>query len=292
MAKEAPEIDLTKVKNIEAVETVEPGFEEKIIEPAKRNKTSKFDFTEPEKLPLPSGGRLYGEITTDEDVLNGYISMYPMGMKEEEILSTSRFLKNGTATRIILDRCIASNIQAKDLLLFDSNFLMFYLRKISYGDEYKFEIQCTNTMCERKFNHTVNISELSFEELPEDIAEPIVVELPKSKYTVKLTLPRLFHSEEILLKNANRKKATSDADSRLRDNIMITTLEVLDTEKNPIDKRDWEEFFEALPGLDTAELREKTTFSTGVDTLDNVVCPYCETDYSGTIPMGPEFFRF
>ena len=71
-----------------------------------------------------------------------------------------------------------------------------------------------------------------------------------------------------------------------------TTVDILDENEESIDKRDWEDFYEALPGMDTAELRDRTTFSTGVDSLKEVVCPYCETDYSGTIPMGPEFFRF
>jgi len=218
--------------------------------------------------------------------------MFPMGMKEEEILSTPRFLKSGTATRAILDRCISSNISAKDILLFDSNFLMFYLRKISYGDEYEFELKCSNSICEKKFIHKVDISKLTFEELPNTVKEPIEVILPKSGYTVKVVLPRLYHSEEITLKNSNRKKTTEDSEKRMLDNLILTTVEIIDVNGEEIDSRDWEDFYEALPGMDTAALRDATSFSTGVDTLDNVVCPYCETDFSGSIPMGPEFFRF
>ena len=286
-----PKIDLSKIKNVDAANKVEPGFE-KIVKAAKKRGTGKFQFTEPELIPLPSGGRLYSNVTTDEDILKGFIRMFPMGMKEEEILSTPRFLRTGSATRAILDRTIASDFRAKDLLLFDSNFLMFYLRKISYGDEYKFEIKCANNVCEKTFEHTVNITELTFEELPDDVKEPIEINLPRSKYTVMVSLPRLFNSEEIVARESNRKKSTTDTEKRLLDNLLITTLEILDDKKNPVPEKDWEEFYEALPGMDTAELRSKTTFSTGVDNLKGVACPYCETDYSGSIPMGPEFFRF
>jgi len=147
-------------------------------------------------------------------------------------------------------------------------------------------------MCEKKFDHEVKISELNFEELPEDVKEPIKVKLPKSKYTVHLILPRLYHSEEINYRYSNRKKSTNDEDKRSIDNFMVTTVKVLDDKSDEIDKKDWEEFFEALPGMDTAELREATDFSTGVDTLKDIECPYCSTDYSGTIPIGIEFFRF
>lgn len=286
------QIDLSKIKNIDAAEAVEPGFSEKVVKPARRKRSGKFDFAAAELIPLPSGGRLYESVTDEKQILKGFIEMYPMTIKEEEILSTPRFIKTGSATRMILERCIASNIDAKDLLLFDSNFLLFYLRKISYGDKYKFEITCSNPICERKFTHEVDISKLVFEDLPKTVKEPITIKLPVSKFTVKTILPRLYHSEEIFMRNQNRKKSSTDEDKRMLDNLIVTTLEVLDKSGEEVRKSDWEEFYESLTGIDSGTLREKTTFSTGVDELKGVICPYCDADYSGTIPIGPEFFRF
>ena len=283
------EIDLSKIQNLDAVKTVDKEFE-KIID-KKSDRKGKFQFAEAELIPLPSRGILYHNITKDTDILKGFIRMYPMTMKEEEILSTPRFLKTGSATRMIMERCIASDIDAKDILLFDSNFLMFYLRKISYGEEYEFPIVCSNTMCEKKFIHKINISNLRFEELP-DIKEPIKIELPVSKYSVECILPRLYHSEEIFMRDSKRKKSTVDKDRRLVDNLIVTTISIKDEKKKEIPTSDWEEFFEALPGKDTGTLREKTEFRTGVDELEGIECPYCSSEYSGTIPIGPEFFRF
>lgn len=291
-APKVEEIDLTKISNLNAIKKVEPTFEKQVLEPAKRGKIKKFTFAEPELVPLPSKGRLYSNVTNDEDISRGFIKMFPMTMKEEEILSTTRFIKSGSATRMILDRTIASKIEAKDILIFDSNFLMFHLRRLSYGDEYNFTITCDNTICEKKFEYKVKISELVFEELPDEVEEPIVIKLPYSKYTVKTILPRLFHSEELSSRNSNRVKKSDEEDKRLIDNLLVTTVEILDTAGSKIDKRDWEEFFESIPGIDAAELRQKTSFSTGVDTLKGVICPYCESDYSGSIPIGVEFFRF
>lgn len=289
--QDIPEIDLSKIKNIEAADAAEPGFEEKVRK-SKGKKKGKFQFIEPELVPLPSKGRLYKDVTNDPDIRKGFIRMYPMTIKEEEILSTPRFIKTGSATRMIIDRCLASDIEAKDLLLFDSNFLLFYLRKISYGDEYKFDLTCANRACEQKFVHKVDISNLAFEELPNTVKEPIVVELPYSKFTIKTMLPRLYNSEEIFMRNRNRKKGSEEEDKRMLDNFLVTALEVLDEDKELIDERDWEEFFEALPGIDSAEIRDNTTFDTGIDDIKGVVCPYCDTEYAGTIPLGPEFFRF
>ena len=274
-APAAPKIDMSKIANVPQ---------------AQKKKKGKFDFREAEITPLPSGGRLYKSVTPDTNVLNGQIELYPMTVKDEEILSTSRFLQSGVATRMVIDNCLASNIDAKDILLFDSNYLLFFLRGISYGDDYTFTLKCPS--CKKEFKHTVKISELKFKELPEDVAEPITVELPKCKYKVSFILPRLAHSEEIYNRNRNREKTTADSDKRVVDNLIVTTISIKDPEGNEVPMGDWEEFYEALLGMDRAELSEKADFSTGVDSLEDVACPYCEADYSGTIPIGVDFFRF
>lgn len=285
----APGIDFDSIANQEAIDkTGTAGF--KKPSSAKRKK-GRFNFVEPELIKIPSEGRLYTNIE-DEDIKGGFIRMYPMTVKEEEILSTQRFLKSGVATRMVIDNCIASNIEAKDILLFDSNYLLFYLRSISYGDDYKFTLKCANSICEKEFDHTVKISELTFNELPEEVKEPIIIPLPRSKYTVSVVLPRLYHSEEIYKRNLNRKKSTSDSDQRLVDNLMATTVSIKDNEGEKLDSRYWEEFYEALPTIDRAELKDKTEFSTGIDEVEGIECPYCGTDYSGTIPIGVDFFRF
>lgn len=293
----APTIDLSKIQNLAAIE----GKGDDTIDQAqratgqtfiKKGRKSKFNFVQPEKIPLPSGGAIYAPVTDDPDILNGFIYMYPMTVKEEEILSTSRFLKSGAATRMVIDNCIASDIDAKDILLFDSNFLLFHLRAISYGNDYKFSLKCSNSGCEKEFDHTVIIDELQFEELPKDTVEPFVTKLPKTGYTVEAILPRLFHSEQIYQKNLKKKKSTADADTRMVDNMLSTITSIKDPEGNEVGRGDWEDFLEAIPGMDRAALKEASDFSTGVDSLDDVECPFCNQDYSGTIPIGTDFFRF
>ena len=286
------EIDLSTVNNLEAASKKDKGLKEVVSKKEKSRKDGRFNFSEAELVPLPSKGSLYKEVTEDEDVLGGFIRLYPMTTKEEEILSTQRHLRTGASTRLILQNCIDSAIDAKDILVFDSNFLLFYLRKISYGDEYEFEIASTEDTLRRKFTHKINISELRFEELDDEVKEPIVVTLPRSKYTVECVLPRMYHIEEIYKMNARREKKSDISDKRLLDNLMVTTVRILDDKKKEVPSKYWEEFYEALPGMDIAELREKTKFDTGVDEIKGIVCPYTDREMDITIPMGPEFFRF
>lgn len=289
------EIDLSAVSNFDAAAKKDRGLEE--VAAAKKaskpkRKDGRFNFSEAELVPLPSKGQLYKKVTDDEDILGGFIKLYPMTTKEEEILSTQRHLRTGASTRLILQNCIDSAIDAKDILVFDSNFLLFYLRKISYGDEYEFELSSTEDALRRKFKHKINISDLRFEELDDNVKEPIKVVLPKSKYTVECVLPRMYHIEEIYKMNARREKKSDGTDKRLLDNLVVTTVRVLDENKKEVPSKYWEEFYESLPGMDIAELREKTKFDTGVDELKGIVCPYTDREMDVTIPMGPEFFRF
>jgi aspartate carbamoyltransferase regulatory subunit len=287
LAKEAPEIDFGAIKNTKALEKMDPKALDAINS---RKKTGKFNFTEPELVVLPSHGVLYN--SDDEDVSNGHIRLLPMTIKEEEILTTSRFLKTGSATRMVFENCITSNIDAGEILLFDSNYILFKLRQLSYGDDYSFKIKCPNPVCEHEFEHTITISKLSFEEIPEGVKEPIVVKLPRSHYTVQLVYPRLRHSEDIFKISNNRKKSSGDYDKTRVDTLLATTILIEDTKGKAVSPTDWEEFYESILGEDRAELTAKTKLDTGIDKLEGVKCPYCEADYSGTIPVGIDFFRF
>jgi len=290
MAEEKiPKIDVSKIKNMQAIKEMEPEVA-KVLKKNFKQKDNKFKFTEPERIQLPSKGRLYAGITTDEDILNGFIFMYPMTAKEEEIITTPRFVRTGVATRMVLDNCIASDISAKDLLAFDSNFLLYYLRQISYGDEYKFGVKCTN--CGKQFRHTVNISELAFEELDENITEPLIINLPKSKYSIELVIPRVFHSEIIYQqKNNSKKDDEEDEGSKLLSRVKVTTLCIKDQNGLEIPKKDWNDFYSAIPAMDRAEISEHTVIDTGIDELKRVECPHCGDEMDLLIPMGIEFFR-
>jgi uncharacterized C2H2 Zn-finger protein len=190
---------------------------------------------------------------------------------------------------MVLENCIASNIEAKDLLIFDSNFLFFYLRQISYGDEYKFGIKCPS--CRKTFKHDIKISELKFENLPEDIDEPIEVKLPYSKYTVSLVLPRVFHTEVIYQKRAQLTEEEDAEDNKLLSTALATTIAIKDKNGILVPEKDWEEFYKAIPGMDRAEIQERTTYETGIDEINNLSCPMCGEVFNTTVPMGVEFFR-
>jgi len=281
------EVDLTKLANAEVFEK-DPEMK-KVLEEQKntvpvKKKKSKFSFTTASKVRLPSEGRFYN--TEDPDINEGYILIRPMTVKEEGILSDKKLIKEGIATRIVLDNCIESDIDAQDLLSFDSNYLLFYLRGLSYGNEYDFEIKCSNEMCENIYKHTIKISDIKFKAIPKDIKEPIVVKLPLSKYTVEVILPRVYHSEKVY------RESKGISSNFISLNYVARTYKVTDDKGKLVPKSDWSEFYEALPSLDKQEIKKLTDLDDGVEEIVNgVSCPECGTEYKGGIPFNEDFFR-
>jgi len=289
------EIDLTKAKNLKAVSDVDPTISDvvKASKTSKKEKKGKFDFRESILVPLPSRGKIYREVCDDKDIIeDGHIRLLPMTVQEEEILSSNKYIKKGSVFRMILDRCIDSDIESKELLNMDAVFLMFYLRSISYGDNYEFTIKCSNETCGKKFNHSLDISKIEYKTLPEDYIEPFSVELPISKFTVEFMLPRLYHEEELVILQNKDMINTNSTRKDLVYRFYVSTINIYDEKGKEVPKEDWMEFYEALPGMDRSMLSEKINFSSNIDILKGMECPYCDNEFDMSIPIGAQFFRF
>jgi len=289
-------LDLTKIKNASSeIDTsiiaaaIEKSKKEMPLDRKKEKKSERFRFAESSKIPLPSKGKFYK--TEDEDIKNGYIKLYPMTMREEEILSTPRYIMDGTATIMALNNCIESDIDAEDLLMYDYTYLLFYLRKISFGDSYSFNLTCSN--CGHEFRDGFNISEIKFEELPDDFKEPYRIDLPVSKYTVVLTMPRVRHIREFENKQDKMTVKQKQEYSGISDLFSIRTAAIIDNKGEAVPKEYWVEFFKSLTAKDRAVLTKNAVIESGVNkVMDNIVCPNCETKIGGSIPVTDEFFRF
>lgn len=284
--------DLTKISNLEALKATDVGATDVFRTAGSTRKKSKFNFRNSELVPLPSRGFLYGGVTTDPEILEqGHIRLLPMTVAEEQILSTQKYIKNGSTFRMILDRCIDSDIDAKDILQMDALYLMFVLRSISYGDKYEFTLKCPNVTCGKKFTHSVDISKVPYNTLKERIIEPIEIKLPISKFTIQVRLPRVYDDEVITMMESNDKISSDETRKDYIYRYYVSTIAIFDEDMNEVPKEDWIDFFEALPGYDRSEINKAISFTSGIEDIKNIVCPYCETEFDTTIPVGVEFFR-
>jgi hypothetical protein len=102
-----------------------------------------------EAVELPSRGKFY-------DSIPGVLHLRPMTGNEEQILATPRHVRRGKAIDMIFEKCIRENIQPSELLSIDRDYLLIFLRGISYTPEYDVEVRCPE--CAQKFNTIVDVA--------------------------------------------------------------------------------------------------------------------------------------
>lgn len=282
-------------ENIEGIQKVMKDYKkvdkkvekEDIKVPFLKKEERGFVFVEPSIIKLPSNGVCY-KGRNDEDLDKGFIKIYPLTVREQEILSTPRYINDGVATCMVLNNCIASNICADELLEFDYNYLLFYLRKISISDTFKFKQVCP--VCGEINIIDIKISDLVFDELPKDFKEPIKINFPQTKYTVLLRLPRVND-----LRILKKRFSTDDSLNNITTgSIYLTrTLAIVSKDGKEVPKEEWENFYSSLPLKDFKELVDNTSQSSNIDKLsDSVKCTECGATIGGGIPITDDLFLF
>ena len=237
------------------------------------------------QVKLPSNGIPYKDL--DDGLANGEITIRPMSLADEEILGNKTYSKNGTIFSKLLDSCIVNDVNVKKLIPYDVFYLLYYLRKITYGEDYKFETTCPE--CGKKYEKTIDISEVEWEEIEDKTVRGIkTIKLPVSKFTLTIEAPTLGNEEEVVKIS---KKFEDSSDTIL--NYVVRTREILDDNGEPVNPDDYADFFEALPGKDRAEITK--AFEKIEDLTVPVVkmtCPKCSAEDEASIPFTKDFFRY
>jgi hypothetical protein len=121
------------ISNKEIVELVKQQHEQQ--------KVSEYKFPT-EIIELPSKGLIYGE---DNPLSSGKVEMKYMTAKEEDILTTQSYIKDGTVLDRLFKSLIVGNgnglpIKYEDLVTGDKNAIMIAARILGYGKDYEVEI--------------------------------------------------------------------------------------------------------------------------------------------------------
>ena len=284
--KALPKIDLSKVGNMDMLSPEAAAKVKKSVGTSSRQAAKKkFNFNEPQLLPLPSHGMFYQD-SDDENLRKGFVALTPMSLADEEILTNKAYLKNGSTFRVLYDTCMASNYPAKKLLSFDATYMMYALRNITYGDDYKFNVTCAD--CEKEFEYSMNLSDIVWKDFTKDTQDVRTIQLPKSKFTVVMPLSRLGDEENLeMLKKQN-------ADNEIATETVLTfvnkTRSIQDPDGNEIDPEDWIEFYHELPGMDKAVINK--AFEDAVNQPEVVcTCPNCGKAIKIGVPISADFFR-
>lgn len=286
--------------NIPVPKNAKPGdtFYENLPQGSNGSAGQKLSFAPPaEFVELPSHGILYGGITDDPDILEkGGIRIRPMTVHEEKILSTTRLVKSGQALDMVFQNVIESkgkngqDLDVSQLLSSDRVFIMLWLRSVSYGNQYKFNIQCPS--CKQKFEFMVDLSTHPIKEFEKDtpLEEPFQFTLPISKYTLTFRLPRGVDEIELIKMGNAAKKIDQTDDSIVRR--LQSLIFKIERDGQVVPKEQHADFIESLIAGDASAFRrELDRIDAGVEDIKGIICPSCEYEFDTSIPVTESFFR-
>ncbi len=145
-----------------------------------------------EMVSLPSQGLLYPETSP---LSKGQIEMKYMTAREEDILTNTNYIRQGTVIDKLLQSLIVSPINYDELLIGDKNAILVAARILGYGKDYQFKY---NNERGQEIEATVDLSTLKEKEIDNSLFKKGVnefsFELPKSGNVVTFQL--LTHGDE------------------------------------------------------------------------------------------------
>jgi hypothetical protein len=259
--------------------------------PIKKNNVMLDDFgfeLAIESVPLPSRGVIYSEDKGIYDTET--LDIKPMTAKEEDILTSRAYIKNGTVISKLIKSCLVDkSIDPDDLISGDRNALLVALRITGYGADYELDINCP--ACSKSNKSTFNLSELKIKRLqvePDVLGENVFnVVLPVTKKNVKVKFLTGHDEKEMMITNDRKKKSGLNTDNSVTDRLNRSILQI----ENIKDKNKIKLFVQNMPARDSLALRRfLDNHEPGVDMKATMECTHCFEESEVELPIGPTFF--
>jgi hypothetical protein len=245
------------------------------------------DYTIMEGYTLPSKGKIYAKN------VNPLVELRSMTARDEmrRLSPSSTPLK--TLADIIEDCCVEKPaIHVYDMSLGDYEFLLHKLRIVTYGEDYKVALRCSE--CGEVIETVAKLDQLSVKEYDEEtIREFQSFTLPVSSRIISLNFltPRITEEMEVKAKDMKRKykTATIDFDTLVK---VMCNIDLVDGEKK--NEHELETFVMNLPARDLQKILnniDKLNQQIGLDNILYLTCPKCGEETTTYFRFGPEFFR-
>ena len=245
------------------------------------------NYTIMEGYTIPSKGKIYAEN------VNPNIELRSMTARDEmkRLSPSSTPLK--TLADIIEGCCLEKPaIHVYDMALGDYEFLLHKLRIVTYGEDYKVALRCTE--CGELIETVAKLDQLTVKEFDEAIVDELrSFTLPQSGHTITLDFitPHKIEEMEAKVRELKRKykTATIDFETLVR---AMSNIDLVNGEKKP--EHELNEFVSNLPAKDLQKILnniDKLNQQIGLDNVLFLTCPKCGEEVSTYFRFGPEFFR-
>lgn len=242
-----------------------------------------------ETFELPSKGFFY---PSTNPASKGEIELKMMTACEEDILTSQKLIKNGTVLYKLLDKLIVTpGIVLDDLLFSDFNTLIYYVRRVAYGDNYDFTIKCPS--CDMNQKESINLSVFNIKEINYDALErgvnSFTYVLPKANRTIMFKLLTVADNKKIESEIKALSKVTrSGIDPLITTRLKYSIISIDGkSDLNSINRFVNNE----LLSIDSLALREHiSSLTPTLDTSYDFICQNCGYESDMEMPIEAGFF--
>jgi len=288
MSKELQDDYNSTASNKEMVELAKQQYEQKQV--------SDYKFPT-EIIELPSNGLVYPK---DNPLSSGKVELKYMTAKEEDILTTQSYIKDGSVLDRLFQSLIVSNgdglpIKYVDLVVGDKNAIMVASRILGYGKEYNVEV--TDPFGGEKQKETIDLTQ--FENKEYDGSNQIELhknefefELPQSKRLITFQLlteskeRKVKHELEAVKKQSKKMGDVTSKELTTRLKNMIVSVDG-DSDKNVINRFVDNELF----AIDSKALRSYIKqIGPDIDLTWEFISDETGERKEMSMPMGTNFF--
>lgn len=242
-----------------------------------------------DQAPLPSRGMLYDKESSlyQREV----IEIRAMTAKEEDILMSQAYIKQGIVIDKLLESCIVDKtIDVSELLVGDRNTILVALRVTGFGSDYKSITVCEH--CNSKDTTTFDLTSLNLKNLDIQPVSPGVnefeVHLPVSNKTATVTLMTAAIEKEIRdTETRNKEVLGIDPDVNRVTTRLTNILKSVDGIR---DRNKLKKFIESMPLRDSRAIRNFIKDNEpGIDMKTSYNCGYCNQEAQVTLSLGLNF---
>ena len=265
------------------------GMHEQMMQPSIERMEHDLGFDIPvEQVPLPSQGLAYPV----GHPLHGKVAVEIRAMtaREEDILTSSALIKQGTVISHLLSSCMMDKtINPRTMLSGDRNAVMIALRITGYGADYKVDLSCPSCDTQQDCEH--NLADLPIRTLDLEPVEPganlFSFKLPISGKTVNFKFPTGEDEEEQSIMQERRRKQGFTAERLVTDRLQRVIVSIDgDTSGGKISQ-----FIRNMPARDSLALRRYVgAHEPSVLMEVPFTCISCGHEEEVGLPMGPSFF--
>jgi hypothetical protein len=244
-----------------------------------------------EVVPLPSQGKVYPQ--TSPLFQKELLEIKAMTAREEDILTSRAYLKNGTVITKLIQSCLADkSVDVRGMLSGDRNAILVAIRITGYGSSYGGTVTCPT--CDQPWEHQFELAELPLKNLAINPVRPgenlFELTLPKTGAVIQFKFLTGKDEEEMTLTAERRKKKLKTQE----DNIITARLQhQLVSVNNRTERGLISKFIQHMPAQDSLAIREYISeHEPGIDMTAEALCenPDCRELVEVDVPLGVNFF--